>query len=597
MIAASLVAIVIIAALLFDYLRDTKEHTIRSQGVGLIRILTTLPFEELVPVSNPSAVLGALQVKESKVYFAYAAIVDTNGRTIVEQAAPGLLIPALDVPDNRTAWMGEHLFAKTQSHAGIIEFHAPLLSEGKLAGYLRLGYFQPGYGLTPTQIAFIATLALVIFLLTPLFYFLVRREIRPLEQASFKLQNLVKEGQFQSVDVTASGELGQFMTNFNQFVTYANDRVAELESDRERILTSTKLLSYRKERIVRVIESFPEGILLFNESGNVTVANRQLGGILGVEADAIVGAESMDWCQHAEVRDYLNLCRVGGRYLPEPLEFITETARSKHYVITAYPLFMPDGSETIGCLVVVRDITIETLARAGRAEFVAHVAHEFKTPLNVLSMYSEALQGADPDDHETRIEAANVIEEEVGRLSSLINNMLSLTRIEMGSMDVNTQRVRMRDLVEDVFKNIKHTRLAADIEFEIKLPTQITPLELDKELIRIALNNFLTNAVKYNKPGGKVSLAVEEFDEVVRICVTDTGIGIAPDDIPRIFDKFYRSDESEVRDRSGHGLGLALARDIIELHNGSVMVESTLGEGTVFTIDLWKIAPAMKQVS
>ncbi len=597
MIASSLVAIVIIAGLLFDYLKETKKQTIRTHGVSLIRTLTALPFRELAPESNPAAVLSALQLSASREYFAYAAIVDATGATIVERVAPGLLLPGLEISGNRTSWMGEHVFEKTGSHPRIQEFHAPLLSEGELSGYLRLGYFEPGYGLTPTQIAFVATLALVIFLLTPLFYFLVRREIRPLEQAGSKLRDLVQEGQFQSVDITASGELGQFMNNFNQFVTYANNRVAELESDRERVLTSTKLLSYRKERIVRVIESFPEGILLFNEAGNVTVANRQLEAVLGVDADAIVGADNMDWCEHDEVRDYLNLCRVGGRYLPEPLEFNSEVARNKHFVITAYPLFMPDGTETIGCLVVVRDITVETLARAGRAEFVAHVAHEFKTPLNVLALYSEALQRADPDDHETRIDAANVIEEEVGRLSSLINNMLNLTRIEMGSMDVDTQRVRVRDLIEDVFKNVKHMRLASGIEFDLKLPAQITPLQLDKELIRIALNNFLTNAVKYNKPNGKVTLVVEEFDEVVRISVADTGIGIATDDLPKIFDKFYRSDESEVRERSGHGLGLALARDIIELHNGSVTAESTPGEGTVFTIDLWKIVPAMKQVS
>ncbi len=596
MIASSLVAILAISLLLFDYLRDSREDDVRAKGVGLIRVLATLPYDQLAPASNPSALLGTLKINESKEHFAYAAIVGTDGRPIVELASDGFIIPPFVTPDNPSSWLGERAIQATEKHPAILEFHAPLLKQGELAGHLRLGYFQPGFGLAPPQIVFMATLALIIFLLTPLFYFLVRREIRPLAAADSKIKDLLSGEQFRAVEISASGELGQFMSNFNRFVEYSNQRVAEVEADRERVLTSTKLLSYRKERILRVIESFPEGILLLNEAGAVTVANRHLEGILGVEAEDIVGSESMEWCPHDDVREYLNHCRDGGRHLPEPVEFETENAPGKTYGIAAYPLFMPDGSETIGCLIIVRDITLESLARRGRAEFVAHVAHEFKTPLNVLSLYSESLQMADPDDAETRIEAANVIEEEVGRLSSLINNMLNITKIEMGSLDVDTQRVRIRDLLEDVFKNVKHMKQAEGLEFSIELPTQITPLELDKDLLRIALNNFLTNAVKYNKPGGKVTLSVEEHDEVVRISVSDTGIGITEEDLPRIFDKFYRSEENEVRALTGHGLGLALAQDIIELHNGSVLVESTPGVGTEFTIELWKVSPSMKQV-
>ncbi|MFK8030351.1 MAG: ATP-binding protein [Gammaproteobacteria bacterium] len=596
MIAASLLAISASTVLLLDYLRDGRDEAIRAQGVGLIRVLSALPYDELVPSSNPSAVMRTLQMNEGKENFAFASIVGVNAKPVVEVVAPGLIVPSLIVPNDPAGWLGQRTIPKSETHTEILEYYAPLLSDGELAGYLRLGYFKPGFGISPALIVFAATLALIIFLLTPLFYFLVRREIQPLEAAGSQLRDLLKEGQLQSVDVTASGELGQFMANFNQFVAYANERVASVEADRERVLTSTKLLSYRKERILRVIESFPEGILLLNEAGAITIANSQFEHILGVQPGVIVGSESMDWCKQEDVLDYLNLCRVGGRYLPEAVEFVAESSPDKTFVITAYPLFKPDGSETIGCLVVIRDITIEVLARKGRAEFVAHVAHELKTPLNVLSLYSQSLQDAAPDDEETRIEAANVIEEEVGRLSSLINNMLNITRIEMGSQDVETQRVRIRDLLEDVFNNAKLLRQAEGLNFDIRLPAQVTPLELDKDLIRIALNNFLTNAVKYNKPGGSITMTVEEHDEIVRISVADTGIGIKPEDLSRIFEKFYRSEENEVRDLAGHGLGLALARDIIELHNGSVSVESTQGEGTTFVIDLWKVVPVMKQV-
>lgn len=596
MIAASLLVIGATVVLLFDYLQDGREATMRAQGVALVRTLSSLPYDELVPSSNPSAVLRTLQINESNPLFAYASVASTDGRVVVETTAPGLIVPPGVLPEDPASWLGERVVSGSPDRVEILEYFAPLFQDGELAGYLRLGYFKSGFSLSSAQVAFAATLALIIFTLTPLFYFLVRHEIKPLERAGIELQELLADNRLNTVDVTASGELGQFMSNFNRFVAYANERVESMEAERERMQTSTKLLSYRKERILRVIESFPEGILLLNEAGAVTVANQQWEHIFGSSSSEIVGADSMEWCTDTSVRAYLNQCRVGGRYLPEPLEFVLAISPQKTHLLTAYPLFMPDGSETIGCLVVVRDISLEVLARKGRAEFVAHVAHELKTPLNVLALYSEALQNADPDDEETRIESANVIEEEVGRLSSLISNMLNITKIEMGSQDVETQRVRLRDLLEDVFKNARHMRQAEGLDFNIRLPTEMSALELDKDLMRIALNNFLTNAIKYNRPNGSVTLAVQEQGDIVRITISDSGIGISPEDIPNVFDKFYRSEANEVRNLSGHGLGLALAKDIIELHNGSVSVESVPGEGTTFTVELWKVVPTMKQV-
>ncbi len=592
MIALSLLAVALAVSFLFHYLQDSHASRIRAQGTSLARVLSTVPLTELIQDGRPAVLMRALNVSENREDFAYASVVDRAATTLGEVAAAGVLVPSFTAAGQ--SGLGEIRHAATHATAAVLEFQSPVFDGGELAGTLRLGYFAPGLGPTAEQLPFVATVALIIFALTPFYYFLVRREIRPLASANARLGDLLENGEVNTLQVAATGELGEFMGRFNAFVNFAGSRIRELESDRERVITSTRLLSYRKERIVRVLESLPDAVMVMDDGGTITFVNGRFSSLFDVEATTVTGSASLEWCTQDQTRRFLEACG-GHSFLPEPLEFEPERTPGKTLQMSAYPQFAPGDNNVIGCLVIVRDVTMEKLARSGRAEFVAHVAHELKTPLNVLSMYSETLQSEDAEDAALRIEAANVIFDEVERLSLLINNLLSLTRLEMGSLDADKQRVRIRDLLEDVFRTVEHARGADELTFDLDLPQQMTALSLDKDLMRIAFNNLLTNAIKYNRPGGTVTLAATETDEAVRVAVRDTGIGIAPADQAQVFDKFFRSDENEVRERTGHGLGLALARDIVQLHHGTISVSSTPGEGTEFVIELLKQAHDMRK--
>ncbi|MFK8016242.1 MAG: ATP-binding protein [Gammaproteobacteria bacterium] len=588
MIAGSLLVIAVLCALLLQHLLSESEQRLRVQGVSLARVLSSIELQELAPASNPSSLLQTLAVSDQYSRFAYATLVSVDGSPIVEAAADGMLVPSWQPPEEPASWRGERHIDAQGNRPAIVEFYAPIMQGAERAAHLRLGYVAPSIGQSAANLPFYASLSLLVFLLTPLFYFLMRREIRPLKQAAADLRVAIDSDTGRPVHIQADGELGVFMHQFGQFVEHMNQRVADMQTERERVVTSTKLLSYRKERVLRVLESLPDAILVMDESGTITVVNRRLEEMLGVDVTTLSGSTSLEWCENDDVRQFLSQCRARAsrRYLPEPVEVqLTPETRLTH-TVTAYPLFSPSDSKSIGCLVVIRDTTLQALARNGRAEFVGHIAHELKTPLTVLSMYSETLQTADPDDRELRIEAANVIEDEVGRLSALINNLLSLTRIEMGSMDIDSQRVRVGDLLRDVFDAARHIRGADALRFDLELPDQLGVFSLDKDLLRIALNNLLSNAVKYNRPGGTVTMRAEETEECLRISVTDSGIGITAEDQSQVFEKFFRSDSDEVRDRSGHGLGLALTRDIVELHNGALSVSSEPGKGTRFVIEL-----------
>jgi signal transduction histidine kinase len=197
----------------------------------------------------------------------------------------------------------------------------------------------------------------------------------------------------------------------------------------------------------------------------------------------------------------------------------------------------------------------------------------------------------------SRIEAVNAITDEVQRLVALIDNLLNITRIEMGSLKIERQRVNLKELLQDAFNHVSRSGREQSLQFVIDVPESLPAAALDKGLLRVALNNLLTNAIKYSNPGGTVTLGAEETPDRLRVYVRDTGIGIRSEDQERIFDRFFRADDEQTRRRTGHGLGLSLARDIVHLHNGALLVESAVGQGSRFSIELWKDTVALRQAS
>ncbi|MCZ6912199.1 MAG: HAMP domain-containing sensor histidine kinase, partial [Proteobacteria bacterium] len=270
--------------------------------------------------------------------------------------------------------------------------------------------------------------------------------------------------------------------------------------------------------------------------------------------------------------------------------------RSRNLAVKAYPIFSnSDSTDINGSLIVIRDVTKESEALRQQGEFVAHVAHELKTPLNTLALYAEALIDDTDDDPQSRVEAANIMQDEVERLAGLIDNLLNITRIEMGEISIDRQQVRLADFLEDTFEVASRMDKAGDLKFKLDLSPGLGSIMADKDLLRIAINNLLTNAVKYSRPGGVVHMSCEETEQMIRIVVRDDGIGIAEEDQERIFERFFRSEDSEARSRTGHGLGLPLARDIVQLHYGALTVLSKLNEGSEFVIQIWKETGMLKQ--
>ena len=174
-------------------------------------------------------------------------------------------------------------------------------------------------------------------------------------------------------------------------------------------------------------------------------------------------------------------------------------------------------------------------------------------------------------------------------------SVLNITQIESGSLAPEKSLGQLRDVASAAFEEAEHSAADRDYTFTFDAPREMNPIFVDKDLIRIAITNLLSNAVKYNNDGGEIRLSIEETEDAVQVRVSDSGIGISEDESARIFEKFYRSQDERVQSIGGHGLGLALTRQIIELHNGTLSLNHERDVGAEFIINLWKETTAVKQ--
>ena len=592
-IIATIAVMLATVYLFFDYQRDSRETMAKAQGLELARLLGGMSWEELIPDNGRQGFLEALKRGQSNPDFAYAAVVGLDAELAFEVTRGGVIIPAGKIASEPSAWLDQRTLTSRDYNTIFIDSHAPVFSNGVHKGFVRLGHFQPKLEFGYSQLPFLATLTLPIFLLSPLFYFMLRHQMKPLGKISDSIEKLAGQGGLLQVELQPDAMMGDFMTRFSQFIEATQERIKTLDERQNNLQMSSKLLTYKNNRIDTILQNFPDAIMVIDEAGEVSYVNSKIQRLLGIDGDNIMGKKTREWCDDPQILPLLTFgdTRASLQANQNTIRTSVEDGQEKSLLFNVYPLFVPnDDSRILGRLVVVRDVSESQATLQRQNEFVSHIAHELKTPLNVLAMYSESLLTEGSDNEAYRIEAVNVIHDEVERLSTLINNLLSLNQYELGGLVAQRQHVRIHELLADAMQNVSQARGDKGLEFDQDIPREMSSVFIDKDMFRIAINNLLTNAIKYNKPGGKVSLVATEDDDSIEIRISDEGYGISPEDQKHIFEKFYRSDSEHIRQQVGHGLGLSLARQIIRMHHGELNVTSELDKGSEFIIKLEKIS-------
>ncbi|HEX6293242.1 MAG TPA: ATP-binding protein [Herpetosiphonaceae bacterium] len=349
-----------------------------------------------------------------------------------------------------------------------------------------------------------------------------------------------------------------------------------------------------QERLNAIIEQAADGVMILDRRWRITSFNRAMEHLTGWPREEAIGrpcAEVLGIHSDQGINICLTACPLQcfpRQPNPTVEGRITTRDGRERYISSRYsPTYGPD-EEFLGAIANVRDITARKLEEQQQATFISVISHELKTPVAIIKGYASTLRRTDANwDHDTLLDGMQVIEEEADRLDALIGNLLDVSRLQASGLRLQFGPVDLPALAERTVQGIA-AGAPEHFEFQLRFPGSFPPVHADEERLRMVLANLLSNAVKYSPEGGIIRVGGWTEGGEAIVYVADQGVGIAPEDQPRIFERFYRVDNTLGRQTQGAGLGLYLAHAIIEAHGGTLRVESQPGRGSrfVFTLPL-----------
>lgn len=336
-----------------------------------------------------------------------------------------------------------------------------------------------------------------------------------------------------------------------------------------------------------ILESLGEGVGVTDLEGRLVTINRALAAALatGDDAEEIQGRVLTDLLLEA-AGDCDTIRKSAGHSRPVSVDFTQNRDGVSHHLRCSRRPRFNDESEVVGHVWTLRDVTQQKLAEDSREQFVSTASHELRTPLANIRAYAETLALNDNIDFERQKGFLNTIHTEANRLSRFVDDLLDITRMQCGNVTLDTHETDLQRLVQEVIGKVAPEMERKKLIFESEIPPKLPKIAADKDKLAAALVNLLGNAAKYTPDEGEVTFRVESDGSRILFAVEDTGIGIAQDEQPRVFERFFRSDDDQVREITGSGLGLAFTQEVARLHGGNVEVRSELGKGSVFTMSI-----------
>ena len=335
-----------------------------------------------------------------------------------------------------------------------------------------------------------------------------------------------------------------------------------------------------------IFDSMVEGLLLLGHDGRIALANAAFLRLFGVSSD-IAGKTILEAVRVHQISDLANSLSPERRELSSELRI--PGLGEAYFQVNAAAVF-DAHAERSGTILVFHELTRVKKLESARQDFVANVSHELRTPLSLINGYVETLLDGAKDNPELVSKFLGIIERNARRLKLLIEDLLTVSELESGRVNLELQPVPLQQLVRKVLNDFRAAAEAKNISLQEDLPS--LNIQADHARIEQVLCNLIDNAIKYGRPGGNVVVGARTCDNgQVDTFVQDDGPGIPAESLERVFERFYRVDKGRSRDQGGTGLGLAIVKHIVQSHGGQVWVESRPGAGATFHFKLARGAP------
>ncbi|MCC9021246.1 two-component system histidine kinase PnpS [Bacillus nakamurai] len=350
------------------------------------------------------------------------------------------------------------------------------------------------------------------------------------------------------------------------------------------LMEMTRTQDMQRDRLLTVIENIGSGLILIDGRGFINLVNRSYTKLFHTNPDRLLRRLYHDAFEHEEIIQ-----------LVEDI-FMTETKKCqllrlpikierRYFEVDGVPIMGPDD-EWKGIVLVFHDMTEIKKLEQMRKDFVANVSHELKTPITSIKGFTETLLDGAMKDDKALCEFLSIILKESERLQSLVQDLLDLSKMEQQNFTLRVESFDAAKILHEIEALLQHKAAEKGISFQLDLPKGPIFVAGDAYRLKQVFLNLANNALTYTPEKGTVAISVKVRESDVDIEVSDTGIGIRKEEIPRIFERFYRVDKDRSRNSGGTGLGLAIVKHLIEAHEGKIEVSSEPGKGTVFTVTL-----------
>ena len=325
-----------------------------------------------------------------------------------------------------------------------------------------------------------------------------------------------------------------------------------------------------------------DGLVVVDGKNRVRLMNRAFRELFGVEREG-PGVPLLELIRHASVDRLVLEASRAGEPRRESIQLPRGPGQGRELEVTAVPLG-ENARQMEGAVILFRNVTQLKQVEEMRREFVANVSHELRTPLSIFRGYLETLLDDPQQPPGELLRILEIMERHSDRLNALVEDVLSLARLESPGIKLDLTEVDLAELLHSIMRDWEKRLAAAQLKSHLNFPGNLPLLTADENRLQEVIYNLLDNAVKYSQPGGTVSLRAEIEGDRVRISVSDQGVGIREADLPRIFERFYRAEKGRSRELGGTGLGLSIVKHIVQLHGGTVDAQSEPEKGTTISV-------------
>ncbi|MFB7141001.1 ATP-binding protein [Gottfriedia sp. NPDC056225] len=414
---------------------------------------------------------------------------------------------------------------------------------------------------------FVLLAASIGIVLTTFFSFFLSSKITAPLRKMKEVVGSMTSGNFNvKVPIHSSDEIGELAYSFNKMSKQLNFNMNALKQE--------------KEKVSNIITSMVDGVISIDNEGRIITTNPPAERFLKMLNDDYFEEETSSLVLTKELLDLFELVVVS-----EKKQFIELNFDQGNWQVLMSPLY--NQTNIRGVVAVIRDVTEQRRLEKMRKDFIAHVSHELRTPISLLQGYSEAIVDGVAESKEEMQELSQIIYDESLRMGRLVNDLLDLARMENGFTELNRDHVPLIQFVDRILRKFKGLAKEKNIKLfgEIDNVPHVD-VYIDEDRMEQVFTNLIDNAIRHTNENGRIIVSVSQNETSTIFRFIDSGAGISSEDLPFVFERFYKADKARTRGRSGTGLGLAIVKNIVNAHGGSIKVSSEIGHGTTFKVKI-----------